>query len=307
MPKNYQDLPRLRDSISCLYLEHAVVEQDMLSIVAIRADERIPIPVASLSCLMLGPGTSITHAAIKAIADNGCIVIWCGEDVARFYASGMGETYSSANLMRQAELCMDADKHLNVAKRMYIRRFGDIDVSKYDTLQQLRGVEGIRVRQAYHLASKISGVKWNARSYKFDEWDASDPINKALSRCNSILYAICQAAIVTLGYSPALGFIHTGKQLSFVYDIADLYKADITIPAAFSAVKMNAPDLDSAVRRQMRCYLDKNKLLSKIPQDIEWIFMESNSKQGDTDKVGDLWAEEGSVQGGHNFGGDDEW
>ena len=88
--KNLQELPKLRDSISYLYLEHAVIEQNDTAIVAIQKDERIPIPIAAMTCLLLGPGTSVTHAAIRAICENGCMAIWCGEGATRFYAAGIG-------------------------------------------------------------------------------------------------------------------------------------------------------------------------------------------------------------------------
>ena len=241
--KNLRALPKLRDSISYIYTEHAVIEQDEFSLVIIRKDGRIPVPVSSITCLMLGPGVKITHAAIKTAAENGCMIIWCGDHIQSFYASGMGETRSAESLMLQAKLCMNPVLHKMVVRRMYLRRFGSIVDGSY-TIQQLRGMEGVRVREAYQLASKMYGVKWQSRNYKMSKWNDSDPINRALSCANTVLYGLCHAAIVSLGFSPGLGFIHTGKQMSFVYDIADLYKADITIPAAFSAVAENLHDED---------------------------------------------------------------
>ena len=79
MPKDLHELPKLRDSISYLYFEHAVIEQEDASIVVIQENGRIPVPISSVTCLLLGPGTRVTHAAIKAMAENGCMVIWCGE------------------------------------------------------------------------------------------------------------------------------------------------------------------------------------------------------------------------------------
>ncbi len=151
---------------------------------------------------------------------------------------------------------------------MYIRRFGNISCNNY-TLQQLRGMEGIRVREAYKLASRTTGIPWTARTYKKDNWNAQDPINLALSVANSLLFSICQAAIISLGYSTGLGFIHTGKQLSFVYDIADLYKAEISIPAAFLSAKYPGTDLSTAVRNNCRKYIQQAHLLKRIPEDIE--------------------------------------
>lgn len=302
--KNLQELPKLKDSISYLYLEHAIIEQNNTAIIALQKDGRIPIPIAAMTCLLLGPGTSITHAAIRAIAENGCMVIWCGEGAARFYASGSGETRSARNLLRQAKVCMDENLHLEAARRMYEIRFPKVKTSGL-TLQQLRGMEGIRVKKAYELASRTTGVKWNKRAYKSTDWDSSDPINRALSEGNALLYGLCHAAIVSLGYSAGLGFIHTGKQLSFVYDIADLYKAETTIPAAFEAVKKthDSEMLSREVRLLCRKYFSSVKILSRIAGDIEWILkVEDSEKQSNEEHAGDLWDDvAGAISGGHNY------
>ena len=155
MLKNLQELPKLKDSISYLYLEHAVIEQNDTAIVAIQKQGRTPIPIAGMTCLLLGPGTSVTHAAIRAICNNGCMAIWCGEHAERFYAAGVGETRSAKNLLVQAKACMDAERHLEVAKRMYQIRFSNLKTEGL-TLQQLRGMEGIRVRKAYELAARTT-------------------------------------------------------------------------------------------------------------------------------------------------------
>lgn len=305
MNTDYRSLPKLRDSISYIYLEHAIVEQEDSSIVAIRQDGRISVPISAVTCLMLGPGTSVTHSAIKTAAENGCMIVWCGENGLHFYSQGNGETRSADNVILQARLCMNEDSRLEVAKRMYIRRFGNIADPSY-TLQQLRGMEGIRVREAYKIASKATGVPWSGRTYKEKEWDKQDTINMALSQSNSILYSICQAAIVSLGYSTALGFIHTGKQLSFVYDIADLYKATISIPAAFYAVKYKYDDLSSAVRRTCRNMIQKERLLKRIPEDIEWIFRVQNREQIEALSTGNIWDPQGELPGGVNYQGDND-
>ena len=304
--KNLQELPKLADSISYLYLEHAVIEQNDTAIVAIQKDGRVPIPIAAMTCLMLGPGISITHAAIRAICENGCMAIWCGENGGRFYASGIGETRSAKNLLKQARVCMDDTLHMAAVRRMYEIRFPKIK-TEHLSLQQIRGMEGIRVRKAYELASKTTGVPWKKRSYKNTDWDASDPINQALSEANAQLYGLCHAAIVSLGYSPGLGFVHTGKQLSFVYDIADLYKADTTIPAAFESVKKDSCDsLSRTVRMCCRDYFARAKILSRIANDIAWILDAGvDDTQDNAERVGNLWDEKGgSVSGGRNYSAD---
>ncbi len=304
--KNLQELPQLKDSISYLYVEHAIIEQNDAAIVAIQKDGRTPIPIAAMTCLLLGPGTSVTHAAIRAICENGCMAIWCGEHAERFYAAGIGETRSGKNLLTQAKACMDADRHLEVAKRMYQIRFPKLKVGGM-TLQQLRGMEGIRVRKAYELAAKTTGVRWKNRSYKAEKWEQSDRVNQALSEANALLYGLCHAAIVSLGYSPGLGFIHTGKQLSFVYDVADLYKAETTIPAAFEAIRKmgQGEDDKKQVRLTCRTYLVNAHVLSRIAQDLAWIFQEDQeAEETDADAQSALWDnEQGEIEGGRNYAG----
>ena len=303
MPKDFHELPRLADSISYIYAEHAIIEQSDSSIMLIRKDGKIPLPIAATTCLLLGPGTSITHAAIKAISDNGCKVVWCGEQIGRFYSSGIGETRNAKNILKQAALCVDKEKHLEVVKRMYARRFPKLPEGNY-TVQQLRGMEGTRVRECYKIMARQHGLKWDGRNYKTQNWNENDPLNKALSAANALLYGVCHSAVVSLGFSPALGFIHTGKMLSFVYDIADLYKADVTIPAAFEAVKnnLNPFDLDIDVRMICRRRFESLHLLKKIPEDIAWIFDVECEEQTDTVETGDLWDENGTTAGGINYG-----
>lgn len=304
--QNLHELPRLEDSISYIYIEHAVIERSDSAIIAIQETGKTPIPIATVTCLLLGPGTKITHAAIRALCDNGCMAIWCGENATRFYASGIGETRSAKNLLRQARMCMDENGHLDVARRMYSIRFPHTNTEGI-TLQQLRGMEGIRVRKAYEMASRVTGIKWHKRTYKTEKWEEADKINRALSEANAMLYGLCHAAIVSLGYSPGLGFVHTGKQLSFVYDIADLYKVETTIPAAFAAVK-SAPkptdDLSKAVRVNCRNYFANTKVLSRIPRDIAWLLQDAEVEHKDNAvSTGALWdADEGTVEGGVNYG-----
>ena len=305
MSKDLHELPKLRDSISYLYFEHAVIEQEDSSIIVIQGNGRIPVPISSVTCLLLGPGTRVTHAAIKAMAENGCMVIWCGDHAGSYYASGMGETRSAANLLLQAKLCMDSAAHMAVVRRMYEIRFPKIPTENL-TLQQIRGMEGIRVRQTYQTEAKRWGVKWFARNYKQTSWDDSDEINRALSSANAILYSVCQAAIVSLGFSPGLGFVHTGKLLSFVYDIADLYKSETSIPAAFETVSAKCADSDRKLRTVMRQKIVKANILKRVADDISWLFDVPLQEEHENHiKVGSLWDESGEIDGGKNHGGSD--
>jgi CRISPR-associated protein Cas1 len=263
-------LPKLRDSLSYLYVEHAVIEQAGHAIELWQKEGRTLVPAASLCVLMLGPGTKISHAAVKVLADNGCSILWTGEEMTRFYAQGLGETRKAYHLLKQAELACDPEKHTRVCIRMYQKRFEEqLDPSL--TLPQIRGLEGVRVRRAYKKASETYGVEWHGRVYDRFNWNSGDPINRALSAANATLNSVCHAAIVSGGYSPAIGFVHMGKQLSFVYDVADLYKADLTIPIAFSVVAEGKENVERRTRMACREKFREVKLLERILPDIDEI------------------------------------
>jgi len=268
--QDFHLLPKLRDSWSYLYVEHCRVDQEDKAIAIHDVSGKYPVPCANLALLMLGPGVTITHAAISVLADHGCLVAWTGEDGVRFYALGMGETRSAANFLHQARMWSRDELRMIVVRRMYQKRFpGKLDPTL--SLQQLRGMEGLRVRDAYEKAARDTGVKWSGRSYKRDSWNQADPVNRALSAANSCLYGICHAATVSAGFSPALGFIHTGKMLSFVYDVADLYKAEITIPVAFRAVAEQSDKTERRVRLACREAFAKQRLLERIIPGIQAI------------------------------------
>jgi CRISPR-associated protein Cas1 len=303
-------LPKVRDSLSYLYVEHARIDQEAKAIALHDADGKTPVPCASLMLLMLGPGTSISHAAVRVLAESGCLVAWVGEESVRFYAQGMGATRSARGLLRQAQLCADPVLRLKVVTRLYRMRFPD-PLPEGLTLQQIRGKEGIRVREAYARASRETGVPWRGRSYRRDGWGEADAVNRALSAANSCLYGVCHAAIVAAGFSPGLGFIHTGKMLSFVYDVADLYKADIAIPAAFRAAVEGESGVESRARFACRDAFREQKLLTRIVPDIQFaldVDAETDAAfDWDAAAPGGLWdPETGETEGGVNYGDGEE-
>ena len=136
------------------------------------------------------------------------------------------------------------------------------------SLESIRGMEGIRVRRAYGEASEKYGVEWKGRNYDQDDWNKGDPINRALSAANACLYGVCHAGIISAGYSPALGFVHTGKMLSFVYDIADLYKTELTVPVAFRTVAEKQADLERMIRTECRNAFHEFRLMDRLLPDI---------------------------------------
>ena len=252
---------------------------------------RTTLPVANLCLLLLGPGTSLTHAAVGMLVENGCSAVWCGEDGSLFYAQGLGETHRSAHLIRQAELVSNPEKRLAVVLRMYEKRFGR-PLTEANNMEQLRGMEGARVRNTYAEVSRRFGVRWQGRSYNRKNWDKADPANRALSAANAVLNGICHAAIVSGGYSPGLGFLHTGWQLSFVYDIADLYKAELTIPIAFEIVAEDEQGVEKRVRQACRERFREAKLLERILPDIDSLLeidQEHGSEPVETLELPDYW------------------
>jgi CRISP-associated protein Cas1 len=308
--KDLHILPKFRDGWSYLYLEHCKIEQEARAIAIFDTRGKVPVPCASLALLLLGPGTSITHAAVAALADNGCLVHWVGEGGVRFYSHGQGMTRDADNLLHQARLWAEPELRLQVVLRMYYMRFAE-PLEAGLSLRQIRGMEGVRVRQAYAQASRETGVAWQGRSYRRDAWGASDPVNRALSAGNSCLYGICQAGILAVGLSPALGFIHTGKMLSFVYDVADLYKTTISIPIAFRETARSPENLETRVRQACRDTFNEQHLLKQIILDLEFVLDLKNKGgvtpgadfDGDAALPGDLWDPElGDLAGGQNFG-----
>lgn len=304
MREDLHSLPRVADRLSFVYVERCRVEQDGRAIVVLDARGRTPIPCASFLILLLGPGSTITHAAVRNLADCGCSIGWVGEHGVRFYAAGLGATRSARNLLRQARLASHAPSRLQVVRRMYELRFGDRTPATM-TLRQIRGREGARVRDAYAAASAATGVPWFGRSYNRRDWRSADPVNRALSAATACLYGVVHGAVVALGFSPAIGFIHTGKQLSFVYDIADLYKTETAIPASFAVVADGLADVESEVRKRLRDTFVETRLLSRIARDIETVLgrdpVPRDIVDEDAEAPGALWDPEGDVSGGVNW------
>ncbi|HYD40343.1 MAG TPA: type I-E CRISPR-associated endonuclease Cas1e [Anaeromyxobacter sp.] len=314
---NLRSLPKLRDSLSFLYVEHCRIERDTNALQKFDDVGVTHIPVASLGVLLLGPGTAITHEAVKVATENGCSLVWTGEHGVRAYAQGMGETRSAARLLRQAALHAHTESRAAVVIRMYEKRFGEV-VAPGTTIEQIRGREGVRVRTAYQRASRDFGVAWSGRTYDRGNWSTASPVNRALSCAAACLYGICHCAIISAGYSPALGFIHTGKLLSFVYDVADLYRIDLAVPIAFEVAALHdrgeLTHIEREVRLRCRDVFRRAELLDHVVKDIDELMQpeEAELERARTlldaadDPPAGLWDPAGEeVAGGVNHGGDD--
>lgn len=266
------ELPRIGDRVSFIYIEHAKVNRTDSSISVYDSRGVVTIPIAMLGVLMLGPGTDVSHRAMELLGDTGTSVIWVGERGVRNYAHGRALAHTTKFLERQAKLVTNTRTRLSVARKMYQMRFIGEDVSSL-TMQQLRGREGARVRKVYNTLSKETGVEWIKREYDVENFKDGSVINQALSAANVALYGLVYSVIVALGISPGLGFVHTGHDLSFVYDIADLYKADITIPIAFEIASKysEVDDIGRVTRLRVRDEFVDGKLMSRIVRDLQYL------------------------------------
>jgi len=261
-------LTRFQDRLSYLYLEKGRIEQESRSVAYVTENERTPIPAADLALLLLGPGTTITHRAICNLADCNCTVVWCGSEGVRFYAHGRGGTHFSSNLMRQASLSGNPRTRRRVAIRMYEKRF-DESIAAGTTIASIRGKEGYRVRSVYQRLAEEHGVEWKGRRYDSNDWASGDPLNRALSAASACLNGIVQAGVISAGYSTALGFIHTGKMLSFVYDVSDLYKVDEIVPLVFAVVAESDEGVERRSRMACRDHFHETKFLERLLPDIK--------------------------------------
>jgi len=296
-PPELPDLVRAQDRISFIYQERCVIHRDSNAITATDAKGTVHIAAASLGVLLLGPGTTVTHQAMMLLADNGATVVWVGEQAVRYYAHGRSLARSSRLLVAQAAAVSHRDRRLAVARAMYDMRFPDEDTDKL-TMQQLRGREGARVRRIYREHARRTKVTWTHRDYDPENFAGSDPINQALSAAHVCLYGVVHAVIVALGAAPGLGFIHTGHERSFVYDIADLYKAEVSIPVAFDVVASGSVDVPADTRRAVRDKLFELNLLDRCAYDVRRLLLPPSA--GDepdghafSEDVVNLWAESG--------------
>ncbi len=306
LPASATELGRVSDRLSFVYVEHVVVDRDANAVTLWQADGVASIPAAMLAALLLGPGSRITHAAVSLLAGSGCSVLWVGEEGVRLYAGAVAASTTSGLLQRQAALVTNQRSRLAVARAMYEMRFPGEDMSRL-TMQQLRGRECARVRACYRRWSEETGVRWLGRNYSVGNWGVSDPVNRCLSAANSALYGITHAAILHLGCSPGLGFIHTGHQLSLVYDIADLYKAQVTIPVAFQIAAVGGGDFGGRARRAVRDAIVEVKLLPRIVADIkELLGVPGDGEDHAAPAVPELWDGGGTVPGGIGYGAEDE-
>lgn len=269
-------IPQVKDKYPFIYLEHGRLEVDDSSVKWIDAKGySISIPCATVNTILLGPGTSITHAAVKNISEVNCTLCWVGSDSLLYYATGESPTANTYNLKRQLSLFSNPKKRIEIARRMFSYRFPDLDFSR-KSLSEMMGMEGYRVKELYKSTAEKYGIEWEGRFFVPGKINLSNTTNKILTCCNVALYGILLSVVHALGYSPRIGFIHSGCPLPFVYDIADLYKTEISVDLAFSLTKkMGEEYIKDVVADAFRDKICNNKIIERSIKDIENI-MEEN-------------------------------
>lgn len=295
-------LPQVSDRVTFLYVEHCRINRQDGAITISDSKGIVFVPAAVIGIILLGPGSDITHRAVELLADIGTNISWVGEHGVRQYAHGRPLAHNSKYIEIQAKYFSNSHLRVGIARKMYQMRFPNEDVSKL-TMQQLRGREGARIRSIYRKYSKQFNVEWNGREYNPDDFQNSTPVNQALSSANVCLYGLVHSVVSSLGFSTALGFVHTGHDLSFVYDVADLYKAEYTIPLAFE-IASNADDGDDIgkiTRLAIRDRFSDGKLIKTIVKDLQKLFDIQNGEQIEIEHI-ELWDDkEGSAKYGINY------
>jgi len=202
-----------------------------------------------------------------------------GEDSLLFYAAGFLPTGDTRNLKQQIELASEAERSLEVARRMFARRFPNAELQG-KSLQEMMGMEGYRVRALYQQKAEEYQVGWKGRQFTPGKFELGDVTNQVLTATNAALYGILCSAVHSMGYSPHIGFIHSGSPLPFIYDLADLYKERLCIDLAFTLTRDLAGRYDkhkmSAAFRQRVIEME---LLAKVGEDIQDMFGGSNARR----------------------------
>ncbi len=269
-----QELPQprpipIKDRSSMLFLSRG--QLDVIDGAFVLVDEngvRLVIPVGAIACLLLEPGTRVSHAAVVLAARVGTLLIWVGEGGVRMYAAGQPGGARSDRLLYQAKLALDDELRLKVVRKMYALRFGE-EAPQRRSIDQLRGIEGARVREIYKQLAHKYGVPWQTRNYDPHDWSASDVPNQCMSAATAALYGITEAAILAAGYAPAIGFLHTGKPQSFVYDIGDIVKFETVVPIAFQVAAKGGSNAERATRLACRDAFRDSKILKRLIPLIE--------------------------------------
>ncbi|MFF0746626.1 type I-E CRISPR-associated endonuclease Cas1e [Streptomyces sp. NPDC004111] len=302
-----RELTRAGDRVSFLYLERCTIHRDDNAITATDAAGVTHVPSATIGTLLLGPGTRVTHQAMALLGECGAGVTWVGEFGVRFYTGGRALTRSSGLIEAQATAWANRRTRLEVARAMYRLRFPDQDPAGHSR-QELLSMEGHRLKECYRRESARTGVPWRRRDYHRDNFSAGDPPNQAITAAAQCMYGVAHSVVSALGCSPGLGFVHSGHERSFVLDVADLYKTDVAIPAAFDAASEGAEDVASRTRRALRDRINETRLLDRCVRDIKNLLHYTGTRETtetDQDRMSLHSDGDTHVESGRNYGTDE--
>ncbi|MFD0683733.1 type I-E CRISPR-associated endonuclease Cas1e [Actinomadura fibrosa] len=305
-----RELTRMSDRLSFIYLERCTLHRDDNAITAEDAEGITHIPSATIGTLLLGPGTRVTHQAMSVLGDSGAGVVWVGEQGVRFYSGGRSLNRSSALVEAQATKWANRRSRLDVARAMYRMRFPGEDPTGLSR-HELLGKEGQRVKERYRYEANRVGLPWTGRQYQPGAFDLGDAANQAVTAAAQCMYGVAQTTVSALGCAPGLGFIHSGHELAFVLDIADLYKTEIAIPVAFEVAADSPDDIGPRTRRAIRDRVNQVKLLQRCVTDIKQLLLPDDTRgdptADDTDHV-TLQSDHGmDVASGRNYAEDFNW
>ncbi|MCG8555117.1 MAG: type I-E CRISPR-associated endonuclease Cas1e [Proteobacteria bacterium] len=232
------------------------------------------IPFQLLTCLMLQPGTSVTHDVLRLCAAHGTGVVAVGEGGTRFFASAPQSTHESARARRQARLWADEDSRNMLARRLYAWRLGELFPEA--AISVLRGMEGARMKETYRRLAQQHGVQWRGRRYDRDNPTAADLANQAINHAVTAVEATAMVAVVVTGAIPQLGFIHEDAGHAFTLDVTDLFRDSVTLPVAFASAKQAArhpgDDIERITRRLAAKTLRQNKTVLEMIDRIKELF-----------------------------------
>ncbi|MBA4157524.1 MAG: type I-E CRISPR-associated endonuclease Cas1 [Gemmatimonadetes bacterium] len=266
---------QIKDRLSFFYVQRGSLTVIDGCLVLTDAEDRTQyeVPARATVCIMVGPGTNVSTEAMRLAAAYGVLITWVGEHGVRCYSAGRPWGDNIEWLEKQVRCYSDPQLSLKVAREMFFRRFG-VRMERR-SIDQLRGIEGARVRELYKLKAQEYRIPWSGRKYvPGNPLKQTDAPNLALNVANTCLYGLVETAVHAAGMSTALGFIHKGDRLSFVLDIADLYKMEQMVPLAFRLVAQKAdgarpwPNLEMDVRRACRDHFKESKLLDRVVNDM---------------------------------------
>lgn len=257
----------IRSRISFIVLEKGTLHAASFTLELVRETGAVVIPAGMTTVLLLEPGVTVTHAAVKLCADQGTRLIWVGEAGVHVYSAGLQRGTAGDRILNQALQRARPRRRLAAARRIYECMFQETPPHA-SSIEAMRGFEGAKVRAWYAQFAADHGVDWQSRE------TAPQALRDALGYATSALYGVTEAVILALGYSPSIGFIHSGDPRSLVFDVADTVKFRTVVPTAFSVFAEDTADVRARVRRACRDMFRQTKLIDVLVENTQFIMGE---------------------------------